>query len=110
MEMGFSKEASEKALFFTLSLGGTTEKALDWITQHQEDADFNEELRIVGKEEGGKPASTMSKEEKLAKVQAMIEENRKKKAIEEEKSKREAELNRIKFTKELQEAKKKMEE
>jgi len=31
MEMGFSKAVSEKALFFTLSKGGTTEKALEWI-------------------------------------------------------------------------------
>ena len=31
MEMGFSKNVSEKALFFTLATGGTTEKALEWI-------------------------------------------------------------------------------
>jgi len=31
MEMGFSKTVSEKALFMTLSAGGTTEKALEWI-------------------------------------------------------------------------------
>ena len=69
MDMGFSKEASEKSLFFTLAQGGTTEKALDWISHHSDDADFNEELRIVGKDESsGQPASTMSKEEKLAKV------------------------------------------
>jgi uncharacterized UBP type Zn finger protein len=48
MEMGFSKIVSEKALFMTLGEGGTTEKALDWISAHSDDADFNEELRIVG--------------------------------------------------------------
>ena len=48
MEMGFSKSVAEKSLFFTLSQGGTTEKALDWISQHSDDADFNEELRVVG--------------------------------------------------------------
>ena len=48
MEMGFPKAVAEKALFFTLASGGTTEKALEWIDQHAEDADFNEELKIVG--------------------------------------------------------------
>ena len=48
MEMGFSKTVSEKALFFTLAQGGNTEKALDWISQHSDDVDFNEELKIVG--------------------------------------------------------------
>ena len=48
MEMGFSKAVSEKALFFTLAIGGTTEKALEWIDQHSEDPDFEEELKIVG--------------------------------------------------------------
>jgi uncharacterized UBP type Zn finger protein len=48
MEMGFTKEVAEKALFFTLAQGGTTEKALEWIEQHGEDPDFLEELKIVG--------------------------------------------------------------
>ena len=48
LEMGFSKTVAEKALFMTLAQGGTTEKALEWIDQHSEDADFNEELKIVG--------------------------------------------------------------
>jgi uncharacterized UBP type Zn finger protein len=48
IEMGFSKIVAEKALFMTLAQGGTTEKALEWIDQHSEDADFNEELKIVG--------------------------------------------------------------
>lgn len=48
MEMGFTKAVAEKALFFTLAQGGTTEKAMEWIEQHMEDADFNEELKIVG--------------------------------------------------------------
>jgi len=48
IEMGFSKIVAEKALFMTLALGGTTEKALEWIDQHSEDPDFNEELKIVG--------------------------------------------------------------
>jgi len=31
MEMGFTKAVAEKSLFMTLSNGGTTEKALEWI-------------------------------------------------------------------------------
>lgn len=46
--MGFSKAVAEKALFMVLEKGGTTEKALEWIDQHSDDADFNEELKIVG--------------------------------------------------------------
>jgi len=67
MEMGFSKFVAEKALFFTLSSGGTTEKALEWIDQHSDDADFNEELKIVGKQEGGgeSKSSNLTKEEKI---------------------------------------------
>ena len=46
--MGFSKAVAEKALFFTLAKGGTTDHALDWISQHSDDPDFNEELKIIG--------------------------------------------------------------
>ena len=31
MEMGYPKAVAEKALFFTLANGGTTEKAIEWI-------------------------------------------------------------------------------
>jgi uncharacterized UBP type Zn finger protein len=72
MEMGFPKAVAEKALFFTLASGGTTEKALEWIDQHSEDADFNEELKIVGKQEGDKkPTSNLTKEEKIAKAKEL---------------------------------------
>ncbi len=43
---GFTKNASEKALYLT---GGVSpEKAMEWIEKHQNEPDFNEELRIVG--------------------------------------------------------------
>lgn len=49
VEMGFTKIVAEKALFFCKMQGAeTTEKALEWIDQHQDDADFHEELKIVG--------------------------------------------------------------
>jgi uncharacterized UBP type Zn finger protein len=34
MEMGFSKDAAEKALFMNLSKGQSVEAALEWITEH----------------------------------------------------------------------------
>lgn len=52
MEMGFSKVVCEKALFLTQDKGSTVESALDWIYSHNNDADFEEELLIVGQEEG----------------------------------------------------------
>jgi len=45
-EFGFTKIVSEKAIFMTGCKG--VEPALDWINSHSEDADFNEELFIVG--------------------------------------------------------------
>ena len=48
MDMGFGKDAAEKSLFMTLSKGQSVEAAFEWLTEHQEDADFNEPLLIVG--------------------------------------------------------------
>lgn len=44
VEMGFSKVVAEKALFLTQA---GVEKAMDWINEHMDDEDFNEELVIV---------------------------------------------------------------
>lgn len=46
MDMGFSKNVSEKSLFLTQN--ASLENAMEWIDKHSEDADFEEELRIVG--------------------------------------------------------------
>ncbi|MFM7851004.1 MAG: hypothetical protein ACKO96_03605 [Flammeovirgaceae bacterium] len=46
LEMGFSKNASEKALFFNKNI---LEPSVEWIYEHQNDADFEEEMRIVGR-------------------------------------------------------------
>lgn len=48
MEMGFTKIVAEKALFLTQDKGSTTDTALEWIDQHMDDPDFNEELKIIG--------------------------------------------------------------
>ena len=51
--MGYGKDASEKALFMTMSKGQSVENAMDWIMEHQSDPDFNEPLLIVGQEGEG---------------------------------------------------------
>ena len=63
------------------------------------------------KQEGeSKPKSTLSKEEKLQKAKELQDAIRKKRAIDEKKLAEEQEKNRIRITKELSEAKRKMEE
>ena len=49
MEMGFSKTVSEKAVF--MSQNKSIQMAMDYIEKHRDDADFEEELRIVKMEE-----------------------------------------------------------
>jgi uncharacterized UBP type Zn finger protein len=44
--MGFPKQVAEKSLFLTQNKG--VEGAMAWIDAHQEDADYLEELQIVG--------------------------------------------------------------
>ena len=109
MEMGFSKIVSEKALFMTKAQGGTTETGLQWIDEHSEDPDFNEELRIVGQTESA-PKSTLTKEERIAKAKALQEEIRRKRAAEEKRLQEEQEKNRVKYAKEMSEMKRKVEE
>ena len=104
MEMGFSKAVSEKALFLTQSKD--LEKPIEWISEHQADADFEEELQIVQ----GSGRSNLSAEEaqKLAReLQAKLRADRLQKEKELELQR---ERDRIKSSKELTEAKRKFEE
>ena len=104
-DMGYSKNVSEKALF--LVQGAGVEKAIDWINQHCEDADFEEPLMIVGQAEGSsKPKSNLTKEEKLAKAKELQEQIRKKRAEEDAKNARENEAARRLADQELAKAKK----
>mgnify|MGYP002145977355 CR=1 FL=1 len=48
VEMGFSKNVSEKALFLNQQV---LEKAIEWIYENQDKPDFEEELRLMGKSE-----------------------------------------------------------
>jgi hypothetical protein len=108
-EMGFSKAVAEKSLLYTNNQ--SVEAAMDWITQHQEDADFEQEELLAddfSTEDPNKPK--LSKEER---IQAALELQRKIRAKREAEDKRmaeEQEKQRIQSTKELQKAKKKMDE
>ena len=99
-EMGFSKNVSEKACLFTNS---NIEQAIEWISQHQEDPDFEEEAKIEVSEDQ-KPKVQMSKEEAAIKAKELQQKMRK---MHEEKQKeldREHERLRIQNAKEMAKA------
>jgi hypothetical protein len=98
-EMGFSKNVSEKACLFTQS---NIEQAVEWISAHQNDPDFEEPAQIEVSAEEPKPK--MSKEEAAIKAKELQEKMRK---IHEEKQKemdREHERLRIQNAKEMAKA------
>jgi len=97
-DMGFSKNVSEKACLFS---GSVIEGAIEWINQHQNDPDFEEEAQISVSEE---PKPKLSQEEALIKAKELQEKMRK---IHEEKQKeidREHERIRIQNAKEMAKA------
>jgi uncharacterized UBP type Zn finger protein len=71
VEMGFTKIVAEKALFMNQGNGGGVPKAMEWIEQHQEDPDFEEELVIVTEAGEPKPVSTLSVEERIQKAKEL---------------------------------------
>ena len=99
-DMGYSKNASEKACLFTQS---NLDRALDWLAEHQGDPDFEEPAQIeVSMEQEQKPK--MSKEEAAIKAKELQQKMRK---IHEEKQKemdREHERLRIQNAKEMAKA------
>ena len=99
-EMGFSKNVSEKACLFTNS---NIEQAIEWISQHQGDPDFEEPAQIEVSPDQ-QPKVQMSKEEAAIKAKELQEKMRK---IHEEKQKeidREHEKMRIQNAKEMAKA------
>ena len=96
--MGFSKHASEKALFMTQSKGQSLEAALEWIDQHNGDADFNEQLFIVKQEGAGdlkkEYQGDLSVEDRVRIAEEKIKEARERRAAEEVINAREAEASR----------------
>ena len=98
-DMGFSKNVSEKACLFTQS---NVERAVEWISAHQDDPDFEEPAQIEVSNEPPKPQ--MSKEEAAIKAKELQEKIRK---MHEEKQKemdREHERLRIQNAKEMAKA------
>jgi uncharacterized UBP type Zn finger protein len=106
--MGFPKQVAEKALFLTQNKG--VEGAMSWIDAHQEDADYLEELTIVGQSEKAKPVSNLTKEEKIQKATELQAAIRERNRIEHAKNTLENEKNRAAMDKEIAAAKKLNEE
>jgi hypothetical protein len=86
-----------------MSKGQSVENAMDWINEHMEDADFNEQLFMVGKSGEGEIKKeyqgNMSKEERIALAEAKIKANREKREKETKVNTHEMELQRIANTK-----------
>ena len=91
MEMGFSKNVSEKACFFNQS---NLENAINWIQEHQEDADLEEELRIVGEGETKK----LSPEEIKEKAKQLQDFARKRFLQKQKELEEEQERNRVRIS------------
>lgn len=92
IEMGFSKNVSEKACFFNKS---NLETSIEWIYEHQNDPDFEEELRMVGQ----KPTEKLSDEEVKAKAKELQEYARKKYIEKQKQLEEEQERNRVRQSK-----------
>ena len=99
MDMGFGQHASEKALFMTMSKGQSVEGALEWIGEHTEDADFNEQLFVVGQEGEGELKQeyqgNLSKEERIRIAEEKIKAGRQRREEEKKVNDFEMEKNRI---------------
>ncbi len=90
VEMGFSKNVAEKACFFNQSI---LENAINWIYEHQNDTDFEEELRIVGGEESQK----LTPEEIKEKAKQLQELARKRFLQKQQELEEEQERNRVRI-------------
>ena len=99
MEMGFGQHASEKALFMTMSKGQSVETALEWLGEHSEDPDFNEQLFMVGQEGEGELKKeyqgNLSKEERIKQAEEKIKAARKRREEDKKVNDFEMEKNRI---------------
>jgi uncharacterized UBP type Zn finger protein len=92
VEMGFSKNVAEKACFFNQSI---LEKSIEWIYEHQQDPDFEEELRIVGQEN----KEQLSEEEIKRRAKELQEYARKRYQEKQKELEEEQERNRIRQSK-----------
>ena len=92
MEMGYSKNVAEKALFLNQQI---LEKSIEWIYENQNEQDFEEELRIMGQEEKQK----MTPEEIQQKAMELSKLAHEKFLKKEKERAEEQELNRIRMSK-----------
>jgi len=106
MEMGFSELRAEKALYKTDNAG--LEHAVNWLSDHAEDADIDLPLLKPGPPPPEKPK--ISKEEAQAKALELQKKLRQKRAEEEKLSEKEKERMRIESTKMMVEANEKLKE
>lgn len=102
IEMGYSKNVSEKAMFLNQNI---LEKAIEWIYENQNEPDFEEELRMVGQKK-----SKMTEEEIKQKAKELQAYARQKYLQKEKERAEEQERNRIRMTKDLAIAKREMED
>lgn len=99
MEMGFSKNVSQKACLFTNSV---LEQAIEWIDQHQGDPDFEEPAKIEVSAEENKPK--LSPEEAKERARELQKKAREMHIQKQKELEAEQEKNRVRSIKELQEA------
>lgn len=92
IEMGFSKNVAEKACFMNKS---NLEASIEWIYEHQNEPDFEEELRMVGQ----KPTEKLSEEEVKAKAKELQEYARKRYVEKQKQLEEEQERNRVRQSK-----------
>jgi len=106
VEMGFSELRAEKALYKTDNAG--LEHAVNWLSDHAEDADIDLPLLKPAPPPPEKPK--MSKEEAEARAMELQKKLRAKKAEEEKLSDKEKERMRVESTKMMVEANEKLKE
>jgi hypothetical protein len=107
-DMGFTKAVAEKSLLYTNNK--SVEGAMDWIQQHQEDDDFLDEEFIADESQHDPNKPKLSKEEKAAAAIDLQKRLRAKRVAEDKRIEEEHEKERIRATKDIQIAKRKMEE
>eukprot|EP00357_Protocruzia_adherens_P033112 CAMPEP_0115000386 /NCGR_PEP_ID=MMETSP0216-20121206/16729_1 /TAXON_ID=223996 /ORGANISM="Protocruzia adherens, Strain Boccale" /LENGTH=333 /DNA_ID=CAMNT_0002365479 /DNA_START=28 /DNA_END=1029 /DNA_ORIENTATION=- len=105
--MGYTKAVAEKSLFLTQN--ASIEAAIGWIEQHQDDADFLEELRIVGQTEQQK-VSNLTPEEAKQKAKELQDEVRRRRIQKDKELELERERERVRSGKEMSKAKRLLEE
>ncbi|XP_050215845.1 uncharacterized protein LOC126666952 [Mercurialis annua] len=101
--MGFPKARAIRALHYSGNAG--LETAVNWIVEHENDADIDEMPMVPANTKFEAPKPSLTPEEMKRKAQELKERARKKKEEEEKRTEREKEKERIRIGKELLEAK-----